>query len=105
MDISRLVILKELISPASYCPLRLDQITVDRIVDGRKVVLLDREDENVQVVVDAKDFTQVNEGDIVQVTWTGEVGGASYTIKLEDETAATRDRIRSKLDRLKNRNN
>lgn len=28
MDISRLVILKELISPASYCPLRLDQITI-----------------------------------------------------------------------------
>jgi hypothetical protein len=29
MDISRLVILKELVSPASYCPLRLDQIRPD----------------------------------------------------------------------------
>lgn len=28
MDIFRLVILKELTSPASYCPLRLDQIKV-----------------------------------------------------------------------------
>jgi len=77
--------------------------TVDRIVDGHKVVLLDWEDENVQVVVDAKDFAQVTEGDIVVVTWTDEIGGASYTVKLEDETKAARERIKNKLDRLKNK--
>lgn len=77
--------------------------TVDRIVDGRKIVLLDREDESVQVVVDAKDFAQANEGDIVLVTWMNEIGGPSYTVKLEDETKAARERIRNKLDRLKNK--
>lgn len=76
--------------------------TVDRITDG-KVVLLDRGDENVQVVMDANEFPPVREGDIVDVTWTSEVGAASYTTILEDETNATRERIQSKLDRLKNK--
>src|SRR5690554_1528928 len=70
------------------------QYTVDRIVDKQKVVLLDRDDESVQVVVDVKDFAPVNEGDIVEVTWADKVGGASYTVKLDDdETEATRKRI------------
>lgn len=77
--------------------------TVDRIDDGRKVVLLDREDESVQVIVDVKDFAQVHEGDIVQVTWTEEVGGASYTVILNDETKETRAKIQAKLERLTNK--
>ena len=77
--------------------------TVDRIVDGRKIVLLDDENESVQVVIDQRDFTSVREGDVVLVTWTGPVGGSSYTIILEQETQDRRNRIQTKLDRLKNK--
>lgn len=76
--------------------------TVDRIVDGRKVVLLDREDESIQVVMDITEIPLVKEGDIVSITWAKEVGSAAYTIVLQDETVTTRERIQEKLNRLKN---
>lgn len=76
--------------------------TVDRIVDGRKVVLLDREDEGIQVVMDITEIPLVKEGDIVSITWAKEVGSAAYTIVLQDETVTTRERIQEKLNRLKN---
>lgn len=74
--------------------------TVDRITSG-KVVLLDRADESVQIVLSVKDFASVNEGDIVQVTWTSGIGGASYCIKQKDETVTARKRIQDKLKHLK----
>jgi len=75
--------------------------TVDRIVDGEKIVLLDRENETIQVVVNIVDFPPVSEGDILKVTWTKEVGGVAYVIKLEEETQTTRERLRAKRERLR----
>lgn len=76
--------------------------TVDRIAGGR-VLLLDREDESIQVIVNESSFAKVSEGDIVKVTWTDHVGGASYSTILEDETMAQREKISSLLEKLKNK--
>jgi len=51
---------------------------VDRIVDRNKIILLDKDNEDVRVVVNSWDFISVKVGDIVQVTWTIEVGAFIY---------------------------
>lgn len=76
--------------------------TVDRITQG-KVVLLDRADEAIQVVVDQQDFAKVAEGDILQVTWSQEEGGPSYTVILTQETDHQRQKVTNLLEKLKNK--
>lgn len=74
--------------------------TVGRVASG-KVVLLERGDESIQVVVDVKDFAPVKKGDIVKVTWIGEIGGdSSYTVKVKD-TEAARQKAQKMLDQSK----
>ncbi|WP_243300437.1 DUF3006 domain-containing protein [Bacillus litorisediminis] len=81
--------------------MNINKFTVDRF-EGNSAVLLLRDDEKVEKVIQKGLLNGVREGDIIEVTFGLDGSFKSFVI-LEEETQKQKDKAKRLLEKLKNK--